>query len=231
MFEDSTFESTGRIHTSSRSWMVATFTFNTAILLTMILIPILFPQALPRLTTILLMDAPSQPAPEPKPMPQAEHAAVGQTQMQGNVILLPTRIPTRILIVKDPEPQVSHNVSELGDAMGNANTNIFTNTPKVTVAEQKPAHISSGVMEGLLIQKTIPLYPPIARAAHVQGTVVLQATISRVGSIENLRVSAGPQMLQQAAMDAVRNWRYRPYLLDSAPVEVETTVNVVFSLQ
>jgi protein TonB len=82
----------------------------------------------------------------------------------------------------------------------------------------------------MLIQKTIPVYPPIAKAARVSGTVVLQAIISKQGTIENLRVISGPAMLQQAAQDAVRQWRYRPYLLNNAPVEVETTVNVVFTL-
>jgi protein TonB len=60
--------------------------------------------------------------------------------------------------------------------------------------------------------------------------VVLQATISKTGSIENLHIVSGPAMLQQAAMQAVRSWRYRPYLLNNEPVEVETTVNVIFSL-
>jgi protein TonB len=82
----------------------------------------------------------------------------------------------------------------------------------------------------MLLQKTIPVYPPIAKAARVSGTVVLQATISKAGTIENLRVIGGPAMLQQAAMDAVRQWRYKPYLLNNEPVEVETTVNVIFSL-
>jgi protein TonB len=82
----------------------------------------------------------------------------------------------------------------------------------------------------MLLQKTIPNYPPIAKAARVSGTVILQATISKTGTITNLRVVSGPPMLQQSAMDAVRSWRYRPYLLNGDPVEVETTVNVVFSL-
>jgi protein TonB len=85
-------------------------------------------------------------------------------------------------------------------------------------------------MAGMLLLKTQPVYPPIAKAARVQGTVVLQATISKTGSIENLHVISGPAMLQQAALDAVRSWRYRPYLLSNEPVEVETTVNVIFTL-
>jgi protein TonB len=85
-------------------------------------------------------------------------------------------------------------------------------------------------MQGMLLLKTTPVYPPIAKAARVSGTVVLQATISKTGSIENLHIVSGPAMLQQAAMQAVRSWRYRPYLLNNEPVEVETTVNVIFSL-
>ena len=91
-------------------------------------------------------------------------------------------------------------------------------------------NISAGVATGMLIQKTMPVYPPIAKAARVQGTVVLQATISKLGTIQNLQVISGPAMLQQAALDAVRTWRYRPYLLNNEPVEVETTINVIFTL-
>jgi TonB family protein len=90
--------------------------------------------------------------------------------------------------------------------------------------------ISSGVMAGMLLEKTNPVYPPIAKAARVSGTVVLQATISKTGTIENLRVISGPAMLQQAALEAVKAWRYRPYLLMGEPVEVETTINVIFTL-
>jgi protein TonB len=82
----------------------------------------------------------------------------------------------------------------------------------------------------MLLRKTVPSYPSIARAAGVQGTVNLQATISKLGTIENLRVVSGPPMLQQAALDAVKSWRYKPYLLDGEPTEVETTVSVIFSL-
>jgi protein TonB len=85
-------------------------------------------------------------------------------------------------------------------------------------------------MAGMLIHKVIPAYPPIPRAIRLSGTVVLEATISRTGAIENLQVVSGPQMLQQAAKDAVSQWRYRPYLLNGEPVEVETTVSVEFTM-
>jgi len=71
----------------------------------------------------------------------------------------------------------------------------------------------------------------IAKTVGQQGTVVLQAVISKAGAIEKLQVVSGPPMLQQAAIDAVKTWRYRPYLLNDQPVEVETTVNVIFKLE
>jgi periplasmic protein TonB len=84
--------------------------------------------------------------------------------------------------------------------------------------------------EGNLIRKVQPAYPPLARSARIQGQVVLQAVISRQGSIENLSVVTGHPMLVQAAIDAVRQWRYRPYILNNEPVEVETQITVNFSL-
>jgi TonB family protein len=91
-------------------------------------------------------------------------------------------------------------------------------------------NLPSGVVEGLLLDKTNPVYPPIAKAARVSGTVVLQAAISKTGTIEGLHVVSGPAMLQQAAFDAVKTWRYKPYYLQGEPVKVLTTINVVFSL-
>ncbi len=100
----------------------------------------------------------------------------------------------------------------------------------VKQAPAKPLPITSRVMAGNLLLKTLPQYPAIARAAHIQGIVVLQATISKTGLIENLRAVSGPTWLRQAAIDAVQTWRYKPYLLNGDPVEVETTINVVFNL-
>jgi TonB family protein len=99
-----------------------------------------------------------------------------------------------------------------------------------TGAPPKKLSISSGVMAANLVEKTVPQYPAVAKAARIQGTVVLEATISKTGTIENLRVISGPPLLQRAALDAVSSWRYKPYLLNGEAVEVETTVNVVFNL-
>jgi len=102
--------------------------------------------------------------------------------------------------------------------------------PAVAPIAVKTLTISSGVATGMLIQKTPPVYPAIAKSARVAGTVELHAVISKSGSIKDLKVENGPVMLQQAAYDAVKTWRYRPYKLNNDPVEVETTISVVFTL-
>jgi protein TonB len=88
----------------------------------------------------------------------------------------------------------------------------------------------SNMSEGNLIQKMQPGYPALARTARIQGAVVLEAVISKQGTIENLKVLAGHPMLVHAAIEAVRQWRYRPYILNNEPVEVETLITVNFSL-
>jgi peptidyl-prolyl cis-trans isomerase A (cyclophilin A) len=90
--------------------------------------------------------------------------------------------------------------------------------------------ISAGVAVGMLVSKTLPVYPIDAKKAGVSGTVVLAATIDTDGTVKELHVVSGPDLLQQAALDAVREWRYRPYLLNGQPVEVHTIVNVIFTL-
>ncbi|MGO9435436.1 MAG: energy transducer TonB [Terracidiphilus sp.] len=235
MFEDSTFESTGSIHTRSRSWMVATFLLNGAVLFGLILIPLIYPEALPRQALPFLLSAPAVP---PTPPPQAtepQRVFHGASEIPNGVILAPPRIPPGIFVssVRE-EMQVWTPVGmDQGSGFPDAGTGVFVNrhVSSVVRGEPKgPVRISSGVMEGSLLAKFVPAYPAIAKAAGVQGIVVLQATISQTGTIENLRVVSGPAMLQQAAMDAVKTWRYRPYLLNGEPVEVETTVNVVFAM-
>jgi protein TonB len=102
--------------------------------------------------------------------------------------------------------------------------------PNVKFAQPKFVTISSGVAQGMLVQRTTPNYPSIAKTARVAGTVVLEATIAKNGTIASVKAVSGPEMLRQAAVDAVRSWRYKPYLLDNQPIEMQTTVNVVFSL-
>ena len=100
--------------------------------------------------------------------------------------------------------------------------------PKVATPQR--VRVSQGVSTGLLVRKVNPNYPPLARQARIQGTVVLQAEISKDGSIQNLRLISGHPMLAPAAIEAVKQWKYKPYLLNGEPVEVETTVQVNFTL-
>jgi TonB family protein len=102
--------------------------------------------------------------------------------------------------------------------------------PGIHGAMPKKVNISAGVAAANLVARVEPIYPPIAKAARVQGTVVLQALLGKDGQVEELRVVSGPAMLQQGALDAVKQWTYRPYLLNGEPVEVLTTVNVIFTL-
>jgi protein TonB len=235
MFEDSTFESNGRIRTRSRGWLLAALVFNGSILLALILIPLIYPEALPRQSLSLLLEAPRPPAtPQPAPPPRQTERFRGVPQMDGATIIAPRRIPITIAQITGPEAPAPMNGLPMGaDDSNAAAEEAFQAQRHISVAPaapKGPVHLSSGVVAGLLLKKSAPIYPPIAVAARVEGTVVLEATISASGSIQNLRVVSGHPMLQQAALDAVRDWRYRPFLLNGRPVEVETTINVIFTL-
>jgi protein TonB len=119
-----------------------------------------------------------------------------------------------------------------GGQMGGVIGGIISSTPVAVpkVATPQKIRVSSGVAAGNLINRVEPLYPPIAKSARIQGTVVLQAVISKNGNIEGLRAVSGHPMLVPAAIDAVSRWRYKPYLLNGEPVEVETTITVNFRL-
>jgi protein TonB len=236
MFEDATFESMGRIHTRSRNWMVATFGLNASFLAALIAIPLFHLSALPRMINAIPLEAPA-PVEETKPVVQQEHAPASQTEMPAGVLQAPPMIPKDTWIPTAMEPPMPRDLTGLGGSgplaasgsgcdpfnCGNARTVVHP-------AAQQIRRVSLGVMEGLLIYRVLPVYPTPAREMRVAGRVALQATIARDGSIENLRVASGPTLLQQTAMDAVKQWRYRPYLLNGEPVEVETTINVDFAM-
>jgi TonB family protein len=95
----------------------------------------------------------------------------------------------------------------------------------------KRVRVSNGVSQGLLLRKVDPVYPDDARRAHIQGTVLLQASINKEGRIADLRLIAGPKELVSAAIGAVQQWRYKPYPLMGNPVEVETQIQVNFQLR
>jgi protein TonB len=233
MFEDSTFESRGSIHTRSRGWMIAALAFNGSILLALILIPLIYPEALPRIGMSMLMTAPPPPQ-QPRPRPQVDHATVVRSDMPDGRMTAPRTIPRNIPnSPAGPEILDRIDVASIGGngpASADSPFRPAIPPPVVRPAAKGPVRIAGPVEAGLLLYKKVPIYPQIAVAMRKEGTVVLQATISKSGTIENLRVVSGPAMLQQAALDAVQSWRYRPYQLDGEPIEVETTVNVVFTL-
>jgi protein TonB len=239
MFEDATFESTGAIHTRSRSWMLATLTLNSGILLTLILLPLLYPNSLsPRTFVDPIFTPPRAPA------AIAHQAVRALTQSSTSIatIALPTTIPSQLprlggIHTTAPAACIDCSDDPIGTGSGIipggdplATTLPSTPAPHVITKPKGPISISKGVAAGMLVFNPSPIYPAIARTARIEGTVILQATISKTGTIEGLHVLSGPPMLQQAAIDAVKQWRYRPYLLNGDPVEVETTINVIFSL-
>lgn len=236
MFEDSTFESSGRIHTRSRAWSVATFALNTVILAGLIVIPLIYPEALPRRLMNMLLVAPAPPPSEPRaPQVKPAQAFHGTREFTDLGLTAPRRIPIGIRKLDGPEgPPPGEQFAGLGSGPvipGNAFGHGDGSRPRVVSGPPAgPQRISSGVANGLLLDRVMPVYPPIARAAGVQGTVMLDATITGSGTVTNVRVVSGPQMLRQAAAEAVSRWRFRPYLLNGQPVEVEATVSVVFSL-
>jgi periplasmic protein TonB len=236
MFEDSTFESTGKIKTRSRRWMVATLALNGTVLAFLILMPLIYPDALPRHMMATLLVAPEVPKPEVRTEAVRVRAAEPHdfSEMMGHQLIVPRKIPIGIRDTRDRGLPFANNIAmDLGPAGPNGSDPFGSGHPVTVVHPPVPAsiHLSSKLVEGNLIYKSVPQYPAIAKAAHAEGTVVLQAMISKTGTIEGLHVISGSQMLQLAAIEAVKTWRYRPYMLNGQAVEVETTVNVIFKLQ
>jgi periplasmic protein TonB len=236
MFENSLMESDNRIKAKSR-WSLLAFLVNGGALLGLIIWPLLHPEALPTQMMATLMVAPSPPAPPPPvaPAPKVQN----KSEMLSNKLQTPSRIPKEIKQVNEAAipPSMLDAIGVEGLTRGTPGSigaiiDSVGTGPAVVVKREVPTKlsISSGVMVGNLLEKTMPQYPAVARVAGIQGVVVLQATISQNGLIQNLRVISGPPMLQRSAMEAVRSWRYKPYLLNGVPVEVETTINVVFNL-
>jgi TonB family protein len=109
-----------------------------------------------------------------------------------------------------------------------------TSLPDTPANTPRPApkwvNVPGDVAAGLLIHKVDPEYPRLAKAARVSGIVTLRATISKTGEIVDLHVECGPTILQEPSVKAIREWKYRPYLLNGTPVEVQTTIKVTFAL-
>jgi len=233
MFEDALFES-NRILRTHRGWFSGVAAIgNCAVVCILLLLPLLHPASLPTQTLSTLLASP--PPPAPPVVPVTRSASVATRPAASLNLTAPRVIPDRISPVEDePSPSdprlISFGSGIVGSPSGLPDSINAVSPPQVHVVPPTKPAISSGVMEGRKLSGAGPRYPTIAIAGHVQGRVVLAATISKTGTIQNLRLLSGPPMLAAAAEEAVRTWRYRPYQLNGNPVDVDTTVNVVFHL-
>ena len=244
MFEDSLIESGGRLKTKRGVTTVISFGLQVLLVGVLVLIPLLFTEALPKQQLMTFLVAPPPPPPPPPPPAAAPIKIVKQiqTDIVNGQLRTPTKIPEKVQMIKEDEapPPMASTGGVVGGVpggvpggqMGGVIGGIISSTPVAVpkVAAPQRVRVSQGVSQGLLIRKVQPNYPPLARQARIQGNVVLTAEISKDGSIENLRLVSGHPMLAPAAIEAVKQWKYKPYFLNGEPVEVETQVTVIFSL-
>ncbi len=239
MFEDSLIESGNRLKTKRGRTTAFSFFLEAMVIFVLVLIPLLFTEALPKAQLMMALVAPPPPPPPPPPPAEVHVVKKVQTDIINGALRTPTKIPKKVEMIKEeeaPPPQMSGVVGGVpggvpGGSMGGVMGGIIGSSapiPKMKTPER--VRVSQGVVSGLKVREVKPVYPPIAKTARVQGNVVLQAEISKEGTIQNLRVLSGPPLLIQSALDAVKQWRYRPYVLNGEPVEVETTITVMFSL-
>jgi protein TonB len=223
----------GQQEGTHKRWTVATsFGVQLIIVGVMILIPLIYTEALPKgmLNTFLVA-----PAPPPPPPPAAPVKIVRPRIVQPQTMVAPTVIPKKVEMIKDEAPDVGAGANGFGvaggtgDALGGGILNGMAPPPPPKAA---PSRIKVGgqVQAANLLHQVLPVYPAIAKTAHVSGTVRLHAVIAKDGSIQELQYVSGPALLMRAAMDAVHDWKYRPTMLNGEPVEVDTTIDVVFSL-
>jgi periplasmic protein TonB len=234
MFADSLCES----HHSGRGWItLATFAVQTLTVAMLLALPLLHTEGLPRIhpTVEPLLSSPLPDA------PLETRRLISHPSNPVTVALIVPRQASHEMKLTPPEnspPQVEVGLVGIpggtgnrwnGDSIINSIANPSSNFSLPSRPQRQPPRVSR-MMEGNLILRVQPLYPPLARQARIQGQVVLRAVISRSGAIENLQVLTGHPMLVQSAIDAVKQWRYRPYSLNGEAVEVETQVTVNFVL-
>lgn len=225
------------------------FVVNILVIVVMLLIPLAFTEQLPRAQLLTFLVAPPPPPPPPPPAAEQMQRVVKQIQtdmLNNGELRTPSKIPQKVQMIKEeeappPMPAGGGVVGgvpggipggQLGGVIGSviSSTNSLAAVPKFVPVTPQRIRISQGVTKGLLIHRQEPVYPPLARAARVQGEVVLSAVIDINGQIQNLQLVSGHPMLVPSAITAVKQWRYKPYLLNGQPVEVETTITVIFSL-
>jgi TonB family protein len=163
---------------------------------------------------------------EVQEMPFSRDAKVTVTPKPQPLVVKPGSMRTQVSSAPITAPSL--------DVAGNPSTATIANLMPTDSPLPKPApgtiRISQGVSQGLLLKKAAPAYPAVALQLHREGIVELLATVSKEGRISNVRVLSGDSMLAKSAVDAVRQWQYRPYLLNGQPYEVETQISVSFKL-
>jgi periplasmic protein TonB len=244
MFEDLVVSSPHPTKTS-KPWTVAvSMLFQVAFLTILILIPLIYTEALPKTMMATLLVAPPPPPPPPPP-PVATtvvHVKPVAHLMDAGKLVAPKAIPKDVKIIKeDEEPDmgavgVAGGVpggvpgGQMGGVIGGVIGGMGAAPPPPKPKPNGPIKVGGQVQAARIVNRVQPLYPPLARQTRISGTVRLHAIISKDGTIQQLEVLSGHPLLQAAALDAVRQWRYQPTLLNGDPVEVDTTIDVIFSL-
>ena len=250
MFEQTFVDGVGK---TNRTWTVlATFAGQILAIGIAILIPMIYFDALPKTQLTAMFTAPPPPPPPPPPPAAApvKMIKVIPRQFDAGRLMAPKVVPKDIAMIKEeelPPPSASAGVvggvagGVPGGSMGGVIGGIIGSVPSAApppppppqeVKPKTPQRIRVGgqVQQANLIRQPKPIYPPLAKSARIQGTVRFEASISKEGTIENLHVVSGPPLLVQAAMEAVKQWVYKPTLLNGEPVEVLTTIDVNFTL-
>jgi len=240
MFEECLVESRGLVASKTQRWTaLGSVGLQCALAALLIAMPLLRPQrlAIPTDAPHLTIPLPIQPPP-----PMHVQAATASSSAAPSLPTESSATSRPLIFSSEPTPGPTAPQLPVGigipmgdDPFSTAVARIGTGTPGPNVAvapSRNPERVtlSSGVTQGMLLTPIQPLYPPIARAAGIQGTVVIEAVISKAGHIESLRIESGPEMLRGAARDAVAAARYRPYLLNGEPTEVQTTVTINFRM-
>jgi periplasmic protein TonB len=247
MFENVLLEKNHTIQNRRKWAALLSLVMEIVIVGALVVIPLIVIPALPtpQLTTMLV-------APAPPPLPPAVAVVKTSTPTSSTVpvvdlnkaALNALRTPTEIPKTIDMKPEAAAPAPaapSLGGVVGGVPGGVqggtvggaldaILNSGAILPPRPKMVRVSQGVSEGLLVHKVTPQYPFIAKQAHVQGSVTLMAIIGKNGKVDNVQLERGSPLLASAAVNAVKQWRYKPYVLDGSPVEVETTVTVNFNL-
>jgi periplasmic protein TonB len=241
MFADSMLE-TSWAQRARRSWTTLTsFGLQALVIGLLLLLPLWKTLGLPAVRTVSTPVSLGRVAVDTAPALRTNGGPVTRTTILPGRFMQPSRIPPVIQMGPDDSSQGPIGGSNTGiegiglppgstdgllaSLMGGTRPMLPTISPPVT----RIIRISS-MLEGNLVRRVQPVYPPLARTAHIQGSVVVYALISKAGTMEKVHAVSGHPMLVPAAIDAVSQWRYRPYILNSEPIEVETQITVNFYL-